>query len=102
MIDPAWGPLTAWQSTGLRQVTFRDAGPLVQIKQHYDGTHRDINPTGVVPLGPDERVWAQPHHRKELGGPRWIMCSAPASPIMTRARRAHEVPMWRPTPRSTR
>lgn len=47
---------------------FGDTQHFVQIKQHYYGTHTDINPTGVVPQGPDTRVWATPHHRQELGG----------------------------------
>ena len=47
---------------------FGDTQDFVQIKQHYYATHLDINPTGVVPLGPDERVWAAPHHREQLGG----------------------------------
>ena len=47
---------------------FGDTQDFVQIKQHYYATHLDINPTGVVPLGPDERVWATPHHREQLGG----------------------------------
>jgi putative glutathione S-transferase len=47
---------------------FGDTQDFVQIKQHYYGTHLDINPTGIVPKGPDERVWAEPHHREELGG----------------------------------
>jgi glutathionyl-hydroquinone reductase len=47
---------------------FGDTQHVTQIKQHYYATHLDINPTGVVPLGPDERVWAEPHHREELGG----------------------------------
>jgi len=28
-----------------------------QIKQHYYVVHEDINPTGIVPRGPDVRVW---------------------------------------------
>lgn len=47
---------------------FGDTQDFVQIKQHYYATHLDINPTGIVPLGPDERVWATPHHREQLGG----------------------------------
>ena len=47
---------------------FGDTQDFVRIKQHYYGTHTDINPTQVVPLGPDERGWAEPHHREELGG----------------------------------
>jgi glutathionyl-hydroquinone reductase len=33
------------------------------IKRHYYGTHREINPTGIVPLGPDESGWSTPHGR---------------------------------------
>lgn len=33
------------------------------IKRHYYGTHAAINPTGIVPLGPDESGWAAPHGR---------------------------------------
>jgi putative glutathione S-transferase len=47
---------------------FGDTQDFVQIKQHYYGTHLDINPTGIVPRGPDTTVWATPHHREELGG----------------------------------
>ncbi|SCL51412.1 putative glutathione S-transferase [Micromonospora citrea] len=33
------------------------------IKRHYYGTHAAINPTGIVPLGPDTSGWATPHGR---------------------------------------
>ncbi|MET8092598.1 glutathione S-transferase C-terminal domain-containing protein [Micromonospora sp. NPDC005220] len=33
------------------------------IKRHYYGTHREINPSGIVPLGPDESGWLTPHGR---------------------------------------
>ncbi|MEU1244747.1 glutathione S-transferase C-terminal domain-containing protein [Micromonospora parva] len=33
------------------------------IKRHYYGTHRKINPSGIVPLGPDESGWRTPHGR---------------------------------------
>ncbi|WP_410820757.1 glutathione S-transferase family protein [Micromonospora sp. 050-3] len=33
------------------------------IKRHYYGTHREINPSGIVPLGPDESGWSMPHGR---------------------------------------
>ncbi|MFI6233148.1 glutathione S-transferase family protein [Micromonospora sp. NPDC050784] len=33
------------------------------IKRHYYGTHREINPSGIVPLGPDESGWRTPHGR---------------------------------------
>jgi putative glutathione S-transferase len=34
-----------------------------QIKQHYYVVHEDINPTGIVPEGPDPDVWLAPHDR---------------------------------------
>ena len=30
--------------------------------------HRDVNPTGVIPKGPDLSGLLTPHHREELGG----------------------------------
>ncbi len=34
-----------------------------QIKAHYYVVHTDVNPTGIVPLGPDPAVWDTPHGR---------------------------------------
>ena len=39
-----------------------------QIKKHYYVVHEDINPTGIVPKGPDESAWARPHGRERLSG----------------------------------
>ncbi|PRY62681.1 putative glutathione S-transferase [Knoellia remsis] len=47
---------------------FGDTTDFAQIKSHYYEVHRDINPTGVVPLGPDLTNWAEPHGREALGG----------------------------------
>ena len=47
---------------------FGDTIDFVQIKQHYYLVHRDINPTGVVPKGPDLSNWLTPHGREALGG----------------------------------
>ncbi|WP_422734082.1 glutathione S-transferase family protein [Micromonospora sp. WMMD558] len=33
------------------------------IKRHYYATHKMINPTGIVPLGPDLAGWTTPHGR---------------------------------------
>jgi putative glutathione S-transferase len=38
-----------------------------QIKRHYYGTHPAINPTGIVPKGPDVSGWQTPHGREHLG-----------------------------------
>jgi putative glutathione S-transferase len=47
---------------------FGDTTDFVQIKRHYYVVHHDINPTGIVPDGPDLRGWLAPHHREQLGG----------------------------------
>jgi glutathionyl-hydroquinone reductase len=47
---------------------FGDTIDFGQVKEHYYVVHRTINPTGVVPLGPDPSGWLTPHHRDELGG----------------------------------
>lgn len=39
-----------------------------QIKQHYYVVHADINPTGIVPKGPEPDAWLVAHDRHELGG----------------------------------
>ncbi|MEV0798107.1 glutathione S-transferase C-terminal domain-containing protein [Kribbella sp. NPDC050281] len=36
---------------------FGDTVDFDQIKRHYYLTHDNINPTGIVPKGPDARVW---------------------------------------------
>ncbi|MDO5501394.1 MAG: glutathione S-transferase C-terminal domain-containing protein [Propionibacteriaceae bacterium] len=47
---------------------FGDTTDLLQIKQHYYEVHHEVNPTGIVPKGPDLRGLLRPHHREELGG----------------------------------
>jgi putative glutathione S-transferase len=39
-----------------------------QIKRHYYEVHTDINPTRIVPVGPDPSGWTTPHGREQLGG----------------------------------
>lgn len=50
---------------------FGDTVDFTQIKAHYYRVHRDINPTGVIPAGPDLASWAAPHDRERLGGMPW-------------------------------
>jgi glutathionyl-hydroquinone reductase len=47
---------------------FGDTIDFDHIKRHYYEVHRDINPTGIVPAGPDLSGWVTPHGRAELGG----------------------------------
>ncbi|MDP3968245.1 MAG: glutathione S-transferase C-terminal domain-containing protein [Nocardioides sp.] len=48
---------------------FGDTIDFEQIKAHYYVVHTDINPTQVVPKGPDLASWHTPHGREALGGP---------------------------------
>jgi putative glutathione S-transferase len=47
---------------------FGDNTDFAQIKAHYYLVHEDINPTGIVPQGPDPSVWLTPHGRESLAG----------------------------------
>ncbi|MGW8954240.1 glutathione S-transferase family protein [Streptomyces sp. NPDC055709] len=47
---------------------FGDTVDFDHIKRHYYMVHRDINPTGIVPVGPDLSNWLTPHDRAALGG----------------------------------
>ncbi|MEE1751396.1 glutathione S-transferase C-terminal domain-containing protein [Streptomyces sp. SP18CS02] len=47
---------------------FGDTVDFEHIKRHYYLVHRDINPTGIVPTGPDLSGWLEPHDRASLGG----------------------------------
>ena len=42
---------------------FGDTIDFDQIKAHYYVVHTDINPTGIVPKGPDASLWHTPHDR---------------------------------------
>ena len=47
---------------------FHDTVDFDDIKRHYYQVHTNINPTGIVPLGPDLSGWDVPHGRERLGG----------------------------------
>jgi putative glutathione S-transferase len=47
---------------------FGDTTDFAQIKKHYYVVHSDINPTRIVPKGPDPAGWLTPHGRESLGG----------------------------------
>ena len=51
-----------YQSPGFGETTNFD-----HIKRHYYGTHPAINPTLIVPKGPDLSGWTAPHGREHLG-----------------------------------
>ena len=47
---------------------FGDTIDFDDIKQHYYRVHTSINPSGIVPAGPDLSGWLTPHGREALGG----------------------------------
>jgi glutathionyl-hydroquinone reductase len=47
---------------------FGDTIDFPQIKEHYYVVHKNVNPSGIVPLGPDVSGWLTPHDREQLGG----------------------------------
>ena len=59
---------------------FGDTIDFDHIKRHYYEVHTDINPTGVVPAGPDLSNWLDPHDREQLGGRPFGEGSPPGPP----------------------
>ncbi|MFF4585209.1 glutathione S-transferase family protein [Streptomyces sp. NPDC001388] len=47
---------------------FGDTVDFDHIKRHYYQVHDGINPTRIVPVGPDLAGWLTPHDRERLGG----------------------------------
>ncbi|MDI5963324.1 glutathione S-transferase family protein [Streptantibioticus silvisoli] len=47
---------------------FGDTVDFDHIKRHYYLVHTGINPTGILPAGPDLSGWLTPHGREDLGG----------------------------------
>jgi putative glutathione S-transferase len=59
---------------------FGDTVDFVHIKEHYYVVHTDINPTQIVPQGPDLSGWRTAHRREELGGRPFGDGTAPPAP----------------------
>lgn len=60
---------------------FGDTIDFEQIKQHYYVVHSDINPTGIVPSGPDASGWLTAHGREALGGRPFGDGTPPGPPV---------------------
>jgi len=60
---------------------FGDTTDFVQIKQHYYIVHADVNPTQIVPRGPELSGWLSPHGREELGGRPFGDGTPPGPPV---------------------
>ncbi|MEO7078715.1 MAG: glutathione S-transferase C-terminal domain-containing protein, partial [Rhodococcus sp. (in: high G+C Gram-positive bacteria)] len=59
---------------------FGDTVDFDHIKRHYYLVHTDINPTGIVPKGPNLHGWLEPHGRESLGGRPFGEGTAPSPP----------------------
>jgi putative glutathione S-transferase len=59
---------------------FGDTIDFVQTKQHYYRVHTGLNPTQIVPAGPDLSDWRTPHSREDLGGRPFGDGTAPGPP----------------------
>lgn len=56
---------------------FGDTVDFEQIKRHYYVVHTDLNPTQIVPVGPDLENWLSPHGRESLSDNPWGEGTAP-------------------------
>lgn len=60
---------------------FGDTTDFVQIKQHYYVVHTGVNPTQIVPAGPELAGWLTPHGREDLGGRPFGHGTPPGPPL---------------------
>lgn len=59
---------------------FGDTIDFDHIRRHYFCVHKDINPSGIVPAGPDLTGWLTPHNRADLGGSPFGAGTPPSPP----------------------
>ena len=72
---------------------FGDTVDFVQIKQHYYCVHRNVNPTGIVPAGPELDGWMTDHGREQLGGRPFGKGTPPAPPVLAEQVDPRHTPM---------
>jgi putative glutathione S-transferase len=60
---------------------FGDTVDFDHIKRHYYCVHEDVNPSRIVPLGPDLSGWLTSHGREALGGRPFGDGTPPPPPI---------------------
>jgi putative glutathione S-transferase len=75
---------------------FGDTIDFVDIKRHYYEVHRSINPTGIVPVGPELAGWLDPHGREVLGGRPFGAGTPPGPPALAQTVRAAHTPLAAP------
>ncbi|SEM13924.1 putative glutathione S-transferase [Blastococcus sp. DSM 46786] len=59
---------------------FGDTIDFPQIKEHYYVVHADINPTQIIPQGPDTSGWLMQHNRDQLSDRPWGDGTPPGPP----------------------
>ncbi len=57
--------LSAYVRDLYQQPGVSDTVDLGHIRSHYYGSHRSLNPSGIVPIGPKQDFWA-PHNRSQI------------------------------------
>jgi putative glutathione S-transferase len=72
---------------------FGDTIDFDHIKRHYYEVHRGINPTGIVPCGPDLSGWTTPHDREQLAGRPFGDGTPPAPPVPDETVPAEHTPL---------
>jgi putative glutathione S-transferase len=72
---------------------FGDTVDFDHIKRHYYCVHDDINPTGIVPAGPDLSGWLAPHERERLGGHPFGDGTPPGPPLADELVPARHTPL---------
>ena len=60
---------------------FGDTVNFEQIKKHYYVVHEDLNPTQIIPKGPDISGWTTAHGRESFGGNPFGHGTAPTRPV---------------------
>ncbi|MEU6860629.1 glutathione S-transferase C-terminal domain-containing protein [Glycomyces sp. NPDC046736] len=73
---------------------FGDTVDFDQIKRHYYVVHEDLNPTQIVPDGPDLENWLAGHDRERLGGSPFGEGTAPG-PVAAEERPPGANPLYR-------
>lgn len=80
---------------------FGDTIDFVDIKRHYYEVHRNLNPSGIVPAGPDLSGWWLPHNRDQLEGHPFGDGTPPPPPVPGEAVPAgHGAPLAVAVPRT--
>lgn len=74
---------------------FGDTTDSQEIKEHYYITHAEINPTGVVPVGPDMRWLIDAHERHLLPGSPFADGVTPPRPVHAGEEAKHPAPFQR-------